>query len=491
MNVLLTHPETPSTFYSFRHALRFVAKKADGPPLGLLTVAAMLPSEWHKRLVDMNVGPLLDEAILWADYVFLSGMDVQRESFERVIRRCNQLGTKVVAGGPLATSHHEEFLGVDHFVLGEAEVTLPEFLRDLAEGRPRHVYASDVFPDMATTPGPQWDLLDMKSYATMYVQYSRGCPFDCEFCSITALYGHRARTKGVEQFLGELDSLHSRGWRGGVFIVDDNFIGNRSKLKQDVLPAMVEWSERHGHPFDFTTEASINLADDDELLDLMIRAGFTSVFVGIETVTDESLAECGKTQNRRRDMAAAVEKMQRNGLRVSAGFIVGFDNDTPSIFEQMADFIQRSGIVTAMIGLLNAPKGTKLYNRLEGERRLVGTSTGNNMDGTMNFLPKMDYGQLVRGYKQVLARIYSPKDYYERVRRLVVEGGGQRRPLRFRMCDIRAFVRSLWVLGLREKGRRYYWKLLFLSLFRYPRKISLALTMAIYGFHFRQVIATV
>ena len=491
MKILLVYPETPSTFYGFRHALKFISKRSDGPPLGLLTVAAMLPSAWDVRLIDLNVSKLTDKDISRVDYVFLSGMDVQRESFMQVIRRCNQLGVKVVAGGPFVTSHHEEILGVDHFVLNEAEITLPQFIRDLENGHPKHRYSSDEFPDIAHTPLPRWDLLKMKHYATMYVQYSRGCPFNCEFCSITSLFGHRVRTKDTYQFLGELEDLYQRGWRGGVFVVDDNFIGNRSKLKTDLLPAMIEWSRSHRHPFDFTTEASINLADDDELAEMMVEAGFNSVFVGIETVSDESLAECGKTQNRRRDMVASVRKLHRIGLRVSAGFIIGFDNDPPYIFEQMAEFIQNSSIVTAMVGLLNAPKDTRLARRLQEEKRLLNTTSGNNMDGSINFVPKMDYQKLVQGYKNVLSHIYSPKEYYQRVTTFLREYGAQHRPRAPKLSQIKALFRSMWVLGVCEKGKRYYWKLFLTNLFLHPKRLSLAITMAVYGFHFRRIVANV
>ncbi|MBW1668544.1 MAG: DUF4070 domain-containing protein [Deltaproteobacteria bacterium] len=489
MRVLLVYPETPSTFYGFRHALRFISKKADGPPLGLLTVAAMLPGEWEKKLIDMNVAPLRDKDILWADYVFVSGMNIQKASFKDVIKRCNELGVKVVAGGPMATIEHEEFDGVDHFVLNEAEITLPMFLEDLKSGSPKHMYTSSKFPDISLTPVPLWDLLDMKAYATMYLQYSRGCPFNCEFCSVTMLNGHKPRTKSKEQFLAELQSLYELGWRGGIFVVDDNFIGNKKKLKAEMLPALIDWGRRRSYPFEFTTEASINLADDPELVQLMVEAGFHSVFTGIETPNDESLAECGKSQNLHRDLLGSVRFLQRRGLRVSAGFIVGFDHDSPGIFEQMVNFIQKSGIVTAMVGLLNAPPGTRLFQRLKSENRLLNLASGDNMDGSMNFVPKMDYERLKRGYREILENIYSHKQYYERVKTLLREYNPQlKKPRRVTLQDVKAILRSVWVLGVVEKGKRYYWQLFFLSLFKYRRKFSLAMMMAVYGLHFRRIV---
>jgi radical SAM superfamily enzyme YgiQ (UPF0313 family) len=358
MKVLLVYPKYPESFWSFSYALRFIGKKSAHPPLGLLTVAAMLPREWEKRLVDMNVKKLRDEDIKWADCVFISAMAIQRDSAREVIDRCHRFGVKTVAGGPLFTMEPEEFDDVDHLVLNEAEITLPQFLEDLERGTPQHIYTTDLKPDLSQTPIPLWDLINLHDYASMSIQYSRGCPYDCEFCDITTLYGHKQRLKTVEQMLAELDALYERGWRGSVFIVDDNFIGNKVRLKNEVLPAIIEWMEAHEHPFWFITEASINLADDEELMDLMRRAGFVHVFVGIETPDEESLKECNKFANLNRNLISSVKKIQNYGMQVSGGFIVGFDNDTPSIFERQIKFIQQSGIVTAMVGLLNAPKGT-------------------------------------------------------------------------------------------------------------------------------------
>ncbi|MBN1160335.1 MAG: B12-binding domain-containing radical SAM protein, partial [Dehalococcoidales bacterium] len=332
MNILLVYPRYPDTFWSFRHALKFISKKANFPPLGLLTVAAMLPAAWEKKVVDLNVNPLHDEDIKWADFVFISSMVVQKDSAKEVIARCNKHNTKVVAGGPLFTTGHEEFTGVDHFVLGEAEVTLPLFLSDLSKGCPEHIYASDERPDIGKTPIPLWSLIDMKNYSAMSLQYSRGCPFDCEFCDSIVLNGHTPRTKGSQQMVAELESLYRRGWRGSLFIVDDNFIGNKKKLKDETLPAMIQWSKKRKYPFLFFTEASINLADDEELMDLMSEAGFNRVFIGIETPNEDSLVECNKYQNTNRDMAAAVKTIQNHGFEVQGGFILGFDSDPLSIF---------------------------------------------------------------------------------------------------------------------------------------------------------------
>ncbi len=492
MKILLVYPKTPATFWSFHDAVKFISKKAGNTPLGLITVSAMLPHDWQKKLIDMNVSPLRDADIRWADYVFLSGMNIHRESFRNVVKRCNELEVPVVAGGPLVTTEYRDFQGIDHFILNEAELTLPPFLEDLKNGKPRAVYASSDFPDISKTPTPEWNLLEKKKYASVSIQYSRGCPYDCEFCSITMLNGHAPRTKETGQFLAELQALYDDDWRGDVFVVDDNFIGNKKKLKTDLLPGLIDWQKQHGNPFLFGTEVSINLGDDEELMNLMVTAGFNHTFVGIETPNGESLAECGKKQNLKRDMLDTVKQIHKSGLRVSGGFIIGFDSDPADIFDQQINFIRKSGIVTAMVGLLNAPTGSRLFQRLQKEDRLLNSFAGDNMDGTLNFVPRMRYQNLMAGYKKVLETIYSQKEYYERVKTFLREYQlPLRRSFKIKLQDLKALFRSFWILGVLEKGKRYYWKLLFFSLFRYPRKFALAVTMAIYGFHFRQVVKTI
>lgn len=488
MNILLVYPEYPDTFWSFSYALKFTSKKAAYPPLGLLTVAAMLPPEWDKRLVDMNVRKLKDKDLQWADYVFLSAMSVQKESVKAVLSRCRELGVKVVAGGPLFSNDYEEFGDVDHLVLNEAEITLQPFLSDLKEGRPKPLYASVEKADMTKTPIPLWELIDMRQYSCMNIQYSRGCPFDCEFCNITSLYGRVPRTKSAGQLIAELEKIYSLGWREGVFFVDDNFIGNKKKLKDDILPSLVQWMEERKRPFYFSTEASINLADDEELMRMMARAEFITVFVGIETPHEESLIECDKVQNRNRDLIASVKKIQDFGLEVQAGFIVGFDQDPASIFEKMIAFIQESGIVTAMVGLLNAPRGTKLYERLVTENRLLKTATGDNTDLSMNFIPKMSYEKLIAGYRQIIETIYSPKHYYARVRRFMKDfRPTQKKVVQLRYSYWKAGFKSVFILGMLRKERFYYWRLVFWSLFRRPKLLPMAVTFSIYGFHFRKI----
>ncbi len=492
MNILLVNPQTPATFWSFRFAVKFVSKRSTEPPLNLITVAAMLPQQWSKKLIDTNVSELKDDHILWADYLFLTGMNIQRRSFEEIVARANVLNTPVVAGGPMVTSNYKEFSGISHFILNEAEITLPQFLNDLQEASPKPVYSSSLYPDISQTPTPLWHLLEAKKYTNMSIQYSRGCPYDCEFCSITILNGRKPRTKSVQQFIHELETLYASGWRSGVFVVDDNFIGNKKKIKEELLPAIINWSMAHKYPFTFGTEVSINLADDTELMKLMARAGFDHTFVGIESPNSESLLECGKSQNLKRDMIHSVNKIHASGLRVSGGFIIGFDNDPDDIFEQQINFIRNSGIVTAMIGLLNAPTGTRLFQRLKKENRLLHMMSGDNMDGSLNFIPRMNVQKLTDGYKKVLETIYHPKEYYERLKLFLKEYQPQINKIgMISWQSVKALFKSIWMLGIYEKGNLYYWKLFFLSLFRYPHKFTLAMTLAVHGFHFRQVIKTV
>jgi radical SAM superfamily enzyme YgiQ (UPF0313 family) len=486
MNVLLVYPEFPDTFWSFKHALKFVRKKASSPPLGLATVAAMLPKDWNKKLIDMNVATLKDRDIAWADMVWISAMVVQRESVEQVVERCHAAGKKIVAGGPLFTGEYERFPLIDHFILNEAELTLPPFLADLEQGRPQPVYASDDFADLSQTPIPQWELINMRQYDAMAIQFTRGCPFNCDFCNITALLGKRVRAKTAQQIVAELDALYALGWRRSIFFVDDNFIGNRRVLKESVLPALIEW--RKGKiGCHFITEASINLADDPELMELMKLAGFKSVFVGIETPDEDSLQECHKMQNKNRNLVDSVKALQRNGLQVMGGFIVGFDSDTPSIFQRQVEFIQNSGIVTAMVGLLQAPYGTQLYERLRQQGRLLDEMSGDNVDGSTNIVPKMDIDLLKNGYRQILDQIYSPRPFYERVKTFLREYQPSKIQAQLDIQDILALFRTILYLGILGKERREYWRLFFWSLIHCPEKFPMAITFSVYGYHFRKV----
>jgi radical SAM superfamily enzyme YgiQ (UPF0313 family) len=489
MNILLVYPKCPDSFWSFNHALKFISKKAAVPPLGLITVSAMLPETWEKKLVDMNVTVLSPSDIIWADYVFISAMYIQKESVKKVIAECREWGTKIVAGGPLFTQDFPDYPEIDHFVLNEAEITLPFFLNDLSAGNPQKVYTTEEYADLSQTPVPDFHLLSAKDYAFMNIQVTRGCPFACNFCEITSLLGHKVRMKSTEQILSELDVLYDKiKWRGPVSIVDDNFIGNIKEVKYNLLPAMKAWMQQHKYPFSFTCESSINLADDTELMTLLVESGFNGAFIGIETPEEKSLHYCNKTQNRNRDLLESVKKIQKAGIQVSGGFIVGFDSDTPTVFQRQIDFIQQSGIVAAMVGLLNAPKNTKLYRQLEAENRITTDSTGNNTDSSMNFIPKMDHGELLDGYQSIIKNIYSIRPFYKRVRQSLLNYNQLcKTQNKISLSLLKAFLHSVFVIGILNKGRMEYWKLIFWTLFNRPKLMIDALTCTVYGYHFRTV----
>lgn len=486
MNILLVYPPNPGSFWSFQHVLKFVSRKSAFPPLGLLTVAAMLPRSWRLRLVDCNVRALQDDDIRWASYVFLSGMIVHAAAAREIAARCAALGRAVVAGGPLFTTGHAGFPGIPHFVLGEAEDVIADLVADLERGAPRPSYRSQGRPDVRRTPAPRWDLIDLRDYVTMPVQFSRGCPFDCEFCDIVVMNGRVPRTKDPAQVLAELEALRARGWRGMVFIVDDNFIGNR-KRSRALLRELVAWRARARPAMGFLTEASINLADDAELCELMVQAGFKKVFVGLETPSAEGLAESGKRQNLGRDLGETVRILQGRGLEVMGGFIVGFDSDPPDIFRRQFDFIQRAGVVTAMVGLLNALPQTALYRRLAAEGRILGESHGDNTGAALNFATRLDPDWLLAGYRDLMRQLYEPGAYYRRLRAFLASYRPRGPGLPPSPADLRAFLKSLWVLGVRRRGRWQYWRLLAGTLLTAPRKLHAAVELAILGHHFRRV----
>lgn len=489
MNILLIYPHYPDTYWSFRHALKFISKKAAVPPLGLITVSAMFPKGWNKKLVDLNVTSLQTEDLAWADYVFISAMYIQKESVDQIIHTCINHDVKIVAGGPLFTQEYDQYPDIDHFILNEAEITFQPFLKDLANGlTPKRIYSTGDYAEMASSPVPDYHLLSIKDYAFMNLQVSRGCPYNCDFCEITALLGHKVRMKQSEQVLKELQALYDLGWRGPVSIVDDNFIGRKKMIKFDLLPAITEWMEKHKHPFSFNIQSSIELADDEELMNLLTTAGFSSAFVGIETPDEVSLHACNKIQNEKRDLLHSVKRIQQAGIQVSGGFIVGFDSDDDSVFQRQIDFINKSGIVAAMVGLLNAPKNTKLYRRMEAEKRLTRDASGSNTDMSMNFIPKMNTSDLLEGYKNIIKSIYNAKPYYKRTRQLLLnyrQKHTSRKKINF--SRLMAFAKSMFIIGIANSGRREYWKFLLWTIFRRPSLFTDAVTFTVYGYHFRTV----
>jgi radical SAM superfamily enzyme YgiQ (UPF0313 family) len=489
MNVLLTYPEYPASFFSFTYALDFISKKASVPPLGLITISALLPASWQRRLVDMNVTPLLDHDLEWADYVFIGAMHIQKASVNQIIEACAGHQVKLVAGGPLFTYEFASYPQIDHFILNEAEITLPLFLKDLfAKKAPKRVYRTNEFADIGSSPVPHYHLLSKKAYASINMQLSRGCPFSCDFCEIPVMLGNKVRMKKTEQMIRELEALYQWKWRGSVSIVDDNLIGNKLELKKHLLPALITWMKQHKYPFIFNIQTSINLADDPELIGQMLDAGINSTFIGIETPSERSNRHCQKIQNTFRDLLKNVREIQQAGMLVSGGFILGFDSDTRFIFDQQVDFIQQSGIVWAMIGLLNAPKNTRLYQRLEKEKRITTEVTGNNTDFSMNFIPKMDRKNLLRGYQSVLEHTYGIKPYYQRIRQCLLNlRPTNRKCIRIDSYYFIAFIRSIYKIGIKDKGRGDYWKILIWTLWHRPRFFPYAIMFIICGYHFRKL----
>ena len=497
MNALLIYPRFPDTFWSFKHALKFLGKRAAQPPLGLMTVAALLPRSWKKRLVDTNVEKLRDRDLDWAEVVLLSGMHIQSGSLLSIVERCRARGLRTVVGGPIASSLPAAELKADHVVIGEAESLIPGLALDLEKGMGKALYQAAERPEMTTSPLPDLKLIKMKRYSTMTVQYSRGCPFNCEFCDIIEIYGRRPRTKAVAQVLAELDQLRAAGWRDSVFIVDDNFIGNKVRAKE-MLRALVEWRIERNVSFDFITEASLNLAADTVLMQLMKDAGFKSVFLGIETPDESGLIACNKLQNTRRNLLESVELIQSYGMQVMGGFILGFDTDKDDIFDRMVEFIQKSGIPIAMVGLLQAMPGTQLFRRLGREGRIVDAGGGNNTDSKLNFLPSMDAERLVEGYRSVLKRIYSCEAYYERVKlylnRMQAQLGehaadpdlkSQPAQSWITRQNLRALVNSIIRQGVFGRHQWSYWKFLAAAVTRYRRCFGAAMTLAVMGYHFQ------
>ena len=488
VKALLVYPEFPDTYWSFKHALAFERKQASFPPLGLMTVSALLPEAWERKLIDMNVRPLSDSDIEWADLVLVSAMIVQKDSMQQVIKRCKAHGKRVMVGGPYVTTSAEEAIEADHIFLGEAETTLPEFISDFERGEAKRVYSASERPPLSISPQPHFHLAELRRYNAMSVQFSRGCPFQCEFCDIIEIYGRVPRTKSNQQLIAEIDALRQLGWVGMVFIVDDNFIGNKRNVKL-LLPELAEWSERYSYPFSFVTEASVNLADDDALLESMRRAGFRRVFLGIETPVEESLKETRKSQNTRRDLLESVYKIQSHAMEVLAGFIVGFDNDPEDIFDRQINFIRESAIPMAMVGLLTALPDTQLWRRLKTEGRLLGESGGNLTHSELNYIPKMDSSRLIEGYKKILQTIYSPSEYYRRSLDCLARVAQDRRekpPIK-QSEMLLAFARVVFALGIRDTARREFWRYLLRAAARHRDKFAYAVVLAAIGYHLRRI----
>ncbi len=464
LKVLLVWPRFPPSFWGFEGLLEMVREDSVSPPLGLITVAALCPSSWNLRLLDHAIEEIRDEDILWADLVMISAMHAQRADTAAIPARSRQLGKRTLIGGPWASSEPDLLRTMaDHVLVGEAEEAFAGIAAALEAGTAHALYRVGDKPDVSRSPIPRFDLLRLDKYTSMSVQFSRGCPFQCEFCDIITIYGRKPRTKSSAQLIAELEALRSLGWRKGILIVDDNFIGNAKNalaLAQD----LGAWQRERGYPFPFWTEASIDLASRPELLSAMVEANFIAVFLGVETPSAEALRETRKFQNLHGDLIEQIRTIQRGGLWVIAGFIVGFDSDDETIFDRQFEFVEKTAVSWAMAGMLQAPPTTPLYDRMKREGRLHQLTELTSNFSTPNFLTVMPLPVLMRGFCGLLTRLYDPETYFRRsLRSLEVweTTGSQKPPAVTPLSTLRGLRRSVWVQGLRSSYRRSYWKFLW------------------------------
>ena len=496
-NALFVYPEFPPSYWGYKYALDFAGKKSAMPPLGLLTVAGMFPKDYQLKVVDMNVNPLTDADLNWADVVLTSTMIVQKESLYQVIQRCNRAGVPIVAGGPHPTSYHdnirEETDGkVDHFLFGEVEEIFDDFLTDLKAGVAKDAYKEKRKPDITIAPLPRYDLINLHDYGSMALQFSRGCPFDCEFCDITKLFGRVPRTKSNEQMMAEFDLLHRLGWQGSLFVVDDNFIGNKRDAMR-LLPEVKAYQKEKNYPFKLFTEASVNLVEIPDMLDAMSDAGFDMVFLGIESPNDDALLMTKKKQNTNKEEDAssyllrAIRTIQGSGMEVTGGFIIGMDGDKE--FDSHIQFIQEAGVPMAMAGLLTALKETNLYHRLQREGRMLDESTGNNTDITLNFVPELPREHLISEYRRVVSTLYDPtlKNYFERCLTLIKNLKPVSHPgKKIGKMELMAVARSIKRQLFSKQGPAYL-RFLINVLKDYPGMFDKAVRLAIHGYHFEKM----
>lgn len=483
MKALLVYPRFPITYWGFQYGIHIIGKKATLPPLGLLTVAALLPRDWSLRLVDLNVHTLHDEDLLWADVVLTGGLLVQVESTQEVIARAVGKNRPVVVGGPAATASPDLFGDADVVFQGEAEGRVDELLAAMAQHSESRLVleAPSSFPDMTNVPVPRFDLLDLSNYSSMSVQYSRGCPFRCEFCDVIEMFGRKTRVKTPQQVLDELEALHRLGFKGTLFFVDDNFIGNKRSVKR-LLPILRDWQRARGRPFELYTEASVDLAHDPQLLGDMVDAGFTSVFVGIETPSKKALEQTGKLQNLRLDLSEAIDRITRAGLQVMGGFIVGFDTDDGEVLKQQGEFLAQQPIPLAMVGLLMAFPGTALWRRLEAEGRLRERPNGDQCSRP-NFVPVMEEPELLQGYADLMRELYSPDAYYARCELYLRRSGLISETRSSTLSEVGALFQTIWHVGILSPHRSLFWKLMSKAIPRGQIHVRQAVVHAVQGEH--------
>jgi len=477
MNILLLYPEMPDTIGKLKYIVELSGRKSCFPPIGLLTVAAMLPKDWQLKIIDLNTDTFSPKDLLWPDYVFISAMNVQSKSAREVIEICRKANVKTVAGGTLFTHEYEKFDGVTHFVLNEAEITLPLFLEDLQKGEAKHIYKSPLFADVTTTPPPMWELIDLNKYLYSIVQYSRGCPYLCDFCDVTTLYGRVPRVKPSDNIIKELNLLITNKKNEMIFFADDNLIGNKNLLKKELLPALIEWRNKNPYAPTFATQLTITLADDEELMLMLREAGFRHILIGIESLDTEALIKMRKKQNINRNILENVKLLQSWGFIIIGTFIVGLDSDTKENFDYVANFIQESGIVFAIVNILKAPVGTELYDRMKRENRLIKDFEFN--EDKTNIIPVMDEEELQAGYKSILEKIYDPKNVVERALTFFENLNPPKvaNPIlrKLSVSDALTFLRIIFNVGLFYSNRRYFWKLLFWTLKNKPNHLDLTL----------------
>ncbi len=480
MRVLLIYPLFPKSFWSFEKTLALIDRKALLPPLSLITVAAILPQEWEFKLVDRNIREIKESEWDWAELVIISGMIVQREDLLSQIKKAKKRGKTVAVGGPYATSTPEQLqdTGVDYLVLDEGEITLPMFVAALERGESSGVFRTTEKPDVTKTPIPRYDLLEFEAYNNMSVQFSRGCPFQCEFCDIIVLYGRKPRTKTPQQLLSELQKLYDLGWRGSVFMVDDNFIGNKRNVKL-LLKELKVWMQERDYPFSFLTEASVDLAKDDELMRLMIDCGFKQVFLGIETPDEASLSLTQKFQNTRDPLSESVDKITKVGLQVMAGFIIGFDGEKPGAGDRIVRFVEQTAIPLAMFSMLQALPNTALWKRLEQEGRLLDVEVVDiNQTTLMNFVPTRPIEEIAQEYVEGFLTLYEPKVYLERIFRYFMKLGTPRSSTKRKLDrqSIPPLLTICWRQGIVRNTRWKFWINLIKLIQHNPKIVPLYLS---------------
>lgn len=485
MRTLLVYPRFPITYWGIQYGLPIAGKRANLPPLGLMTVAAILPQSWQFKLVDLNIEALTDAHLAWADVVLTGGMRVQIASTHEVLDRARAAGKRTVVGGPAVSTDTKLFKQADVRICGEVEGIAQQLAEVIASSQSGVTLGDDTYPAITDSPVPRFDLATFEAYGSMSIQYSRGCPFRCEFCDVIKLFGRKPRVKSADQILAEVERLHSLGHLGSIFVVDDNFIGNQRAVIE-LLPAMTQWQRDHSYPYNFSTEASVNLASRPVLLQGMVEAGFNSVFLGIETPSLVALKDANKSQNLNLGPAEAVRLISRAGIEVMGGFIVGFDSDTPDIFAAQGALILGSPIPLAMVGLLMALPQTDLWARLEREGRLRTEGSGDDGDqfARPNFEPTMDEATLLEGYADLLGSLYTTDAYYDRVEAFLdlcepLPGGGRKA----RLDELGVLLRILVLVGIKSPRRRRFWPLIWRTVRRHPQKFAWSLSRAIVGEH--------